>query len=97
MTSPPECTNCGVVDEFELDGYAVGDRLLEGVMFLIDKNGKASVLPEDEGCMQGLDKEHWLKRMEEYAADGVDSGVCTACGNEVWSQAFQTKGEVTNG
>ena len=56
-----ECWTCGPVDEFKIHGYDFGDRLLEGAMFTINKEGKASIQEEDEGYFAGLNKEHWCK------------------------------------
>ena len=85
-----ECWNCGVVEEFKIDGYSFGDRLLEGVMFTINKEGKARIQEEDAGYFKGLNKEHWLKLAEECAGaggEGVDDGVCLQCGGDVTSDA----------
>ncbi len=85
-----ECWTCGEVDEFKIDGYPFGDRLLEGVMFTINKEGKARIQEEDEGYFVGLDKEHWCKLAEEHAdvgGNGVDDGVCLKCGGDVVSDA----------
>lgn len=40
-----KCDTCGVIDHIIVDGYCFGDRLLEGVEFMVkDKNGKPNAL-----------------------------------------------------
>jgi len=53
-----KCDNCGAIDHVLVDGYAFGDRLLEGVMFeVVDNNGKPNVnrvTPECQDYFSGL-------------------------------------------
>ena len=79
------CEECGHKGSMLVDGYAFGDRLLEGVMFKITLKGRkvtAENLPEDEGYMAGLNKKLWLKAAVEFALDG-DDGECPKCGDNM--------------
>lgn len=55
-----------------IDGYHVGDRLLENVMFFcsIDPKGKIAVQvrSSDSGYFNNLAKKKWLTAIREYAA-----------------------------
>ena len=65
-----KCEGCGQEHEKALlDGYYVGDRLLEGVMFevRIEDDGTFSATPCDAREMHGLDTAMWLKRAADYA------------------------------
>ena len=67
-----KCEGCGQEHEYALlDGYYVGDRLLEGVMFevRIADDGTFSVAPRAgmEAYLIGLNMPHWIKLMTEYA------------------------------
>jgi hypothetical protein len=81
-----DCEQCGKIDEAFLNGYAVGDRLLEGVMFIVRKNddGKCRVRlhPDAEPYMQGLNKEMWLERAKIYA-EQTDIFECPKCAADV--------------
>ena len=90
-----ECAGCGEHDEFKIDGYSFGDRLLEGVMFTIDKYGKARIQEEDEGYFAGLNKEHWCTLAEESAAQ-ADIVECPKCSCDIYLEEdpkFETKEE----
>jgi len=53
-----------------VDGYAFGDRLLEGVMFKIKaKDGvlTAEVMPRSAAYFEHLNKEKWLAEAVRYA------------------------------
>ncbi len=69
-------TTKGQVDSAIIDGYTFGDRLLEGVKFIItiDKKGKfhAEVHPEDKSYMEDFNEKKWLKRAVEYVEDDRD-------------------------
>lgn len=82
-----KCDTCGPVDHVLLDGYPVGDRLLEGVLFEIrfTKNGKsytASTTKDDAEYMSQLNVKRWRKEMVEYAK-GTDIASCPKCDGDV--------------
>jgi hypothetical protein len=84
------CDRCGLIDHVLLDGYAVGDRLLEGVLFEIRKqsNGTfvATTQAKDQTYMSGLNEKRWLKAMAKYAAE-ADQATCPKCSGDVdWPQ-----------
>lgn len=57
------------VNEAYVDGYAVGDRLLEGVVFRITLEGnkfKASTPAEFVTYMEDLNEKKWLKEVEKF-------------------------------
>lgn len=61
----------------EIDGYGVGDRLLEGVMFrvalLSDGAGfTVTSRPEDHTYLKALAMKAWMRRLAEYAANDLD-------------------------
>lgn len=58
--------------EAYFDGYDIGERLLEGVMFkvsIIDNELKVSYSKEDESYMSQLNKKMWLESALEYAKE----------------------------
>lgn len=62
------------VKEAYLDGYAFGDRLLEGVWFGFrvtpdGKNIEAFLPPDSAEYMERLNSKFWLERAREYALD----------------------------
>ena len=60
------------LDTALFDGYPVGDRLLEGVMFIVNiVNGKleATIHPDDEGYFSTLNTKLWLKKVTDYIQD----------------------------
>lgn len=65
----------GPVEQVVIDGYDVGERLLEGVhiQIAIKKGRFKASLPRASDReyfkSQGLNKRHWLKRAEEYAEE----------------------------
>lgn len=82
-----QCENCGKVDYALLDGYNVGDRLLEGVMFeirCINNNiYQAQVTKDCAEYFEDLNKQKWIKAMEEYAAE-TDVFECPECGEDIY-------------
>ena len=58
-------------------------------MFIVNKDGKVRIHEEEEEeDLEGLNIEHCCWMAEKYVVDeGVDSGVCRECGNEVWVEA----------
>jgi len=82
-----KCDKCGEIDHVTVDGYAVGDRVLEGVMFEIRfakgaKKYKATVEDEAREYFSELNQKMWLKRMEKYAGE-TDTASCPKCGEDV--------------
>ena len=56
-----------------IDGYEVGDRLLEGVMFIVtvQSNGTLAVKvhPDAQEYFEDLNKEKWLKEIAEHVQE----------------------------
>lgn len=81
------CKSCGKdTDYFLVDGYDVGDTLLEGVLFEIrESKGKlVANTPEDaKGYLAELNEKLWLKRVAKYAADSSEdcpeTWICPVC------------------
>lgn len=69
-----------------LDGYSVGDRLLEGVMFECRKNDDGTfdvkVSPECAPYFSNLNEAKWLAAMKEYAEE-TDIFTCPNCRSDV--------------
>ncbi len=83
-----KCETCGEVDMILVDGYAVGDRLLEGVMFKVthDDEGEVVVNVTEESAhyFNGLNEKKWLKEMKDYVDDGMDvCAECSQCGQQL--------------
>ena len=76
------CADCGPIEYALLDGYLVGDRLLEGVKFKVSiKSGKVIAQPaasDDAEYMRRMNKRRWLKEAAEFAANS-DSMECPNC------------------
>jgi hypothetical protein len=79
------------------DGYPVGDRLLDGVLFeceIVDEKVIVKgVIKEDKEYFDTLNTERWLKKVTEYVQDydvfqdqdGNDIYKCPPCDSTVWS------------
>lgn len=85
MAKSFSCLNGHVVDHVLVDGYPVGDRMLEGVMFKVQwgksgKGYKASITENDVEYFNQLNEKKWLKAIEDFAAEGLDSAECPVCG-----------------
>ena len=69
-----------------LDGYPVGDRLLEGVMFevrlLAKKKYDVKPTADAEEYLESLNREKWLKAMRNFVED-YDFGTCPNCNGDV--------------
>jgi len=66
--------DCGFEAEFtHLDGYGIGDRLLEGVIFkvTIDENGEyqVKVLPEHAEYFSDLNEQKWIAALIKECKD----------------------------
>ena len=60
------------LDTAIFDGYPVGDRLLEGVLFIVKiVEGKLEVTihPNNEKYFSTLNTEYWLKEVTDYVQD----------------------------
>jgi len=69
-----------------VDGYGFGDRLLEGVDFIVENvDNKPVVLNVDADSIpyfEQLNKEYWFEVCGEYC-EGLDIATCPACGYDV--------------
>ncbi len=70
-----------------LDGYNVGDRLLEGVLFKIfqKKDGSYKVElynKDDQAYCKNLNMRKWLKEIKEFASE-TDIATCPNCGWDI--------------
>jgi len=81
-----KCDTCGVIDHIIVDGYCFGDRLLEGVEFMVkDENGKPNALgvkPECQDYFSDLNKKKWLRACEDFC-EHLDIAQCPVCGDDV--------------
>lgn len=71
------CSKCGIVDKVRVDGYPFGDRLLEGVYFIVTPTKdtvKASLDPEFNSYFesQGISKKKWEREATNYAKDAIE-------------------------
>jgi hypothetical protein len=81
------CEDCGPIESAVVNGYAVGDTLLEQVYFTctIGPNGKISVVvtPECANYFQTLNQKKWLKEVRDFVnRPGCDSFECPTCKHE---------------
>lgn len=79
------CDDCGEIDCALLDGYQVGDRLLEGVMFEIVPNKESfdvRVKKEAAHYFKSLNQKKWLKAAREFLPE-EDILSCPECGADV--------------
>lgn len=71
-----EDDNGNQFDTAYFDGYSIGDRLLEGVMFEVKiENEQIKVLGVRDDCKQyfsRLNQESWLETAQEYVEEGGD-------------------------
>jgi len=54
------------------DGYPVGDRILEGVRFIVKiEDGKLhpTIHPDDAGYFSTLNEKYWLDKVTDYVQD----------------------------
>ena len=81
-----KCDNCGEIDHIIVDGYSFGDRLLEGVSFMVkDENGKPKafgVTPACQDYFDDLNQKKWLGACEDYC-EHLDIAQCPKCGDDV--------------
>lgn len=86
-----ECDNCGELDYVKCNGYAVGDRLLEGVMFICFKDGHVEITENDADYFSTLNETLWLKRMADYFSEVDDVADCPQCGDD--AQIYHSEDE----
>ena len=81
------CEDCGELNSILVDGYAVGDRLLEGVMFRVScqKDGslKAAVMQEDVEYMDRLNAPRWCKEVADHITNDEYIAECPKCGGQI--------------
>lgn len=80
-------TGCGEIDHVLFDGYSIGERILEQVMFKVFlKDGEIAVDSKDEWdkdpYLSGLNKNYWMERALNFAKKN-DIATCPKCGNDV--------------
>lgn len=80
---PFVCEKCGPIDYAEMDGYAFGDRLLEGVMFRVrrfeDNDLEVTIDPDSKDYFESLNMRKWLGLAVQNAEDDPDSLMCPTC------------------
>jgi len=81
-----ECKDCGAIDHVLVDGYFFGDRLLEGVNFMVkDQDGiptALGVVPEAQSYFDDLNQDKWLRTCEKFC-EQLDIAQCPKCGGDV--------------
>ena len=82
------CEECKKkLDMVYVDGYEVGDRLLEDVIFEVENvDGKPVVLGVEDDSVPYfhlLNKKLWLKRCQEYCQELDTAARCPVCGWDV--------------
>lgn len=80
------CEGCGVLDHVTVDGYSVGDRMLEGVTFEVrwTPAGRliVNVAQKDEEYFRRLSRVKWLKAVKDFVKD-TDTATCPKCNEDV--------------
>ena len=85
------CDNCGELDYVTLDGYNIGEKLLEGVKFKVwIKNGayRAWFLDPDDEYLDQINKEYWIARCIDILPD-MEEAICPLCGSSVGMPFFE--------
>ena len=68
------------------DGYPVGDRILEGVRFIVKiEDGKLhpTIHPDDAGYFFTLNEKYWMDKVTEYVQD-YDVFIHSQTGEDVY-------------
>lgn len=80
------CHNCGQNKSYLFDGYVVGDRIMEGVIFEYSYDGTNFVVEptadsKDYLSSKGFNISFWNDAIKEYLEkhDGYDSVQCSKC------------------
>ena len=69
INDDPYCNDFHEVNFAECDGYSVGERLLDGVMFIIsivENKFKAEIRPDYAEYFSKLNEQKWLLAIEDY-------------------------------
>jgi|SaaInlV_100m_DNA_2_1039680.scaffolds.fasta_scaffold26447_2 hypothetical protein len=83
-----DCEKCGKIDEALLNGYGVGDRILEGVMFKVKKADDGTYSVESvsdwktDPYLRGLNESHWMGAVKDEVED-MDIFQCPHCKGDV--------------
>lgn len=89
-----KCENCGDIDHVLVDGYAYGDRLLEGVMFEVRRNDKGEYNTQVEQSaaeyFSQLNTKQWLDEINS-SMDTEEFSICPKCGEEVLINEIEPK------
>jgi len=78
------CSRCGEINKAVIDGYGIGDRLLEGVWFDIiiqDNQLIVTVDIESKEYFDQFNKELWYKKVKEEVHNGYAE--CPNCHEEI--------------
>jgi hypothetical protein len=85
------CNVCGEVTECLVDAYPIGDRMLEGMDFVVKiKSNKVKIKFADEKVykeyLKGLNVSYWEKEAHDYVKSCKNDvlGDCCKCKNEVF-------------
>lgn len=86
-----DCEKCGKIEMALLDGYLVGDRLLEGVMFECRQNDDGTFVIQVEESSKpyfsNLNEKKWLEEVCKKAQK-YDVFTCPTCGGDcVWDNS----------
>jgi len=85
---PFDCPNCGTIKEALLDGYPLGEQVLEGVVFLVVRNGALNydvrVHPDHAEYFEQLNQDKWFDEVRNYLEhmekrDEIDLLLCPKC------------------
>lgn len=81
-----QCLACEPQEYVLVDGYNVGDRLLEEVMFQVrvaaDKKFTVVIDPTSASYFEKLNKEMWLQKVQKFV-EKRDWAECPNCGEDV--------------
>jgi hypothetical protein len=80
-----KCQKCGEIEYGLLDGYLVGNTLLEGVMFEIkNTNGKPDVKVKDDSkeYFEELNSKRWLNAVKDSLKD-MEFLTCPECKSDI--------------
>lgn len=82
------CETCGDVNKIIVDGYPFGERLLEGVEFIVTNQPNGLKVKETDECKQyfkQLNQKMWYNECIQYVKDNVGDcvGVCANCGTDI--------------
>jgi len=79
-----DCPNCGQIDKALVDGYGIGDRLLEDVWFEIVIDGKKLKVKVDDDAkdyFDQFDSKLWYDIVEKEVRNG--HAECPNCHEEI--------------